>query len=36
MQSEWMVEVPSTLDTDWLALPVPEGRRNLVNAEILH
>jgi hypothetical protein len=30
MQSEWMVEVPATLAADWLALPVPEGKRNLV------
>ncbi len=30
MQSEWMVEVPTTLASDWLAMPVPEGRRNLV------
>ena len=30
MQSEWMVEVPMTFATDWLAMPVPEGKRNLV------
>jgi hypothetical protein len=27
-----MVEVPTTLAADWLAMPVPEGRRNLVIA----
>ena len=33
MQSEWMVEVPTTMATDWLAVPVPEGRRNLVRLQ---
>jgi hypothetical protein len=35
MQSEWMVEVPTTLAADWLAMPVPEGRRNLVKVHYL-
>jgi snurportin-1 len=27
MESEWMVDVPEKLATDWLLVPVPEGRR---------
>merc|ERR1719234_360065 len=33
MLSEWLVEVPEDLETNWLLLLCPEGRRNFVVAE---
>jgi len=30
MQSEWLVEIPADFETNWVALPVPVGRRSLV------
>jgi len=32
MLSEWMEQVPNDLDTEWLIVPVPEGKRTLVVA----
>jgi snurportin-1 len=32
MLSEWLVEVPVDLETNWLLLLCPEGRRNFVIA----
>ena len=30
MQSEWLVEVPEDFDSQWLMVPVPQGRRSFV------
>ena len=27
MESEWMVDVPLDLESNWIMVPVPEGRR---------
>lgn len=32
MFSEWLVDIPGTLSTDWVMMPCPEGRRCLVVA----
>lgn len=32
MLSEWLVDVPSELDTDWLMLVCPVGKRSLIVA----
>ncbi|VDK43455.1 unnamed protein product [Anisakis simplex] len=32
MLSEWLVDIPTTLSTDWICLPCPVGRRALVVA----
>lgn len=32
MFSEWLVDIPGTLSTDWIMMPCPEGRRCLVVA----
>ncbi len=30
MMSEWMVEKPPNFETDWMMVPIPLGKRNLV------
>jgi len=30
MQSEWLIEIPADFEANWVALPVPVGRRSLV------
>lgn len=32
MLSEWLVDVPSELDTDWLMVVCPVGKRSLIVA----
>lgn len=32
MLSEWLVDIPDTLSTDWICLPCPLGKRALVVA----
>lgn len=32
MLSEWLVEVPTELDTDWLMVVCPVGKRSLIVA----
>ena len=32
MLSEWLLEVPDMFETEWLMVPCPIGRRNLVIA----
>lgn len=32
MLSEWLVDVPSELDTDWLLVVCPVGKRSLIVA----
>lgn len=33
MHSEWLVDIPCDISTEWIMLPVPEGKRCLVVAQ---
>lgn len=33
MHSEWLVDIPCDISTEWIMVPVPQGKRSLVVAQ---